>query len=171
MQEFIMSLIAGCITGIFSIIAVILTNMHNRKLAKNERNIDSLNHVITFYYLLLEKVNKTVKIKADFKKDKVVPKAPIYTENDNFFLYNRLEYVFSAVEDDCIRELIAFMSNMQQLEEARKRNVDGSYSSEFEAVLEIACVLLYNNKEKDNTGIINILGSLENYIVINQNNH
>lgn len=165
--------IGAFIGGILALIGAIVTIVYYRRKDRQDKLREDNRNISGFYYLLLSKANLLGNwLEPAYSDTFVVQVTPIYTSEENMFLFNRLQSVLKVTSDSSIRELLAFMSDLQQLENARSEcltelqlrgTVKKSDQDNYIRILTHCNKKLIVDKEKELAGIINILDSLEQY--------
>lgn len=159
--------------GVLALIGAVATIIYYRKKDKKDSIREDNRNISGFYYLMLSKVNLLRKwIEVVHSEPFTIQVTPIYAEEENMFLFNRLQSVLKVEGDSTVRELLTFMSDLQQLENARSeclkelqiRRTVSNYDKNNYIQLLIHCnKKLLEDKEKDLVGIVNILDCMEKY--------
>lgn len=173
-ENTISTLCSSVIGGLIALLGVCLTIQYYKTKDKKDNEKEDSSNIACFYYMLLNKVNLlTMWEVSNNYNEFVVQMTPFYTNDENMFLYNRLQSVLKVTDDSIIREIVTFLSDLQQFETIRarcssdlqlKNDVNIVDRNNYKKAIEHCKIKLRANSEKELKGILNILDALEEYI-------
>lgn len=173
MLQIVLSLGSAVIGGGAALLGVFFTIKYYKNQEKTNFESEQLRNISGFYYMLTAKINMIAALSQISENPTVIPATPIYTSEENMFLYNRIQSVLSKTNDDTIRELVAFMSDLEQLESARnecilQQHIRGTFrpkdKSDYKEILLHCNNKLNADTSRDLQGIINILEGLREVV-------
>lgn len=166
------SLVSALVGGMCALLGAFMTIKFYKKQEKETRRKEDNRNIAGFYFMLLEKANKLCIWMKNTTEPFIVQVTPIYTNDENMFLYDRLQNILAVTSEEDVRELVAFLSDLHQLENARNEclismhqgiQINNEDKTNYINILTHCEKKLYKSEEQNMRGILEILGSLEKY--------
>lgn len=164
--------------GFLTLLGVAVTIIYYNIQGKKEENREYRSGALIVYRFLNVKVDLLCKIYESYFDDsgiKQIHYGPVFTHDENLFLYGRIQYLNRYLDDDEVRELAAFMGQLREYETARSNCLKekkelGTIISRgaYEIILNNCYGRLDKNDDSENKGIIKILAKMETSLEIDK---
>lgn len=174
MCEALISFAGAALGGVVTLLGVAWTIKYYVKQEVKEAERERSAGIITFYNFLLVKVNLLRKIhncKTDDERNTIIEGGSVYTEAENLFLYERIHFIKTVLDEDDLLELLAFMGQLQQFEAVRRsceceldKNNMVIHKSAYEEHLNNCVERLQENPKEGTMGILKMLSKMEEYL-------